>query len=431
MKFRDIFETKKSNSIDDFYTRQIQINGQNTIQYTRTQYKAIASEGYCKNWIIYRCMNEIINAAVQLDFVVMRYNKNGEPEEVKNHPAQHVLENPNPATSQSDFIKKALIYYYIGGDVPFVRTPVNNNKEVGSIDAYRPDLMTFELTGDIYNPYRNIRYKGYDEKEISPEDFLLWRNLDPLDDLSGAGRGLSPLKPLLRNGDLLSAMLDWNMSLLNNGGHSSGIITTEKTLTDTQYKRSQATLREEHGGKNKVGKWMLIDGGGKAFSITPSVKDMDWTEGKLQVMKDICVGFGIDPIIIGFNEQSSYNNKEQALKSLYTNKVIPQMRELADLLGPFLMLDKDEYLEVKYDKIPILQDDMKALSEKLSSNTFLTVNKKRTMMGDAEIKGGDVVVNGPYAIVDGQLYLPANLLPVENAENSQNLNNSNQKSFMY
>lgn len=431
MKFKDIFETKKSNSIDDFYNREIQLNGQNTIQYTRTQYKAIANEGYCKNWIIYRCMNEIINAAVQLDLVVMRYNKNGEPEEVKNHPAQHVLENPNPATSQSDFIKKSWIYYYIGGDVPLVRTPVNNNKEVGEIDAYRPDLMTFELTGDIYHPYRNIRYKGYDAKEIEPENFLLWRNLDPLDDLSGIGRGLSPLKPLLRNGDLLSAMLDWNMSLLNNGGHSSGIITTEKSLTEPQYKRSQATLNEQHGGKNKVGKWMLIDGGGKAFSITPSVKDMDWTEGKLQVMKDICVGFGIDPIIIGFNEQSSYNNKEQALKSLYTNKVIPQMREFADLLGPFLMLGEDEYLDVKYDKIPILQDDMKALSEKLSSNTFLTVNKKRTMMGDSEIKGGDVVVNGPYAIVDGQLYLPANLLPVENTENSQSLNNSSQKSFLY
>jgi HK97 family phage portal protein len=444
MGFRDLFEVKAKNNVDDTYSRIIHISGGYGPQYTTAQYEAIAKEGYEANWVIFRCLQEIIGAATQLDWVVMRYGKGNQPEEVPNHPAQHLIEHPNPACTQSEFLKRLIVYYYLAGDAPIVRTVVDRGRKVQEIDTYRPDHISLDLTGNIKQPYKNIKYKGQQLQDINPEDFILWKNFNPLDRYSGAGRGLSPLKSILKNGDLLNSFIDWNFSLLKNGAHLSGIVSPKNQLTDGEFKRSDAQLRNKHSGKDNVGKILFLDGGCSFTSMSSNPKDMDWVKGKSDTAKDICVGIGIDPVLLGF-EEATYENKNEALKSLYTNKVIPLLQELADILSPFAGLQDNEFFQIKYDHIPVLQEDMKELSDKLSANSFLKINEKRVAMGKDEIEGGDIVApQGSYAIINGKVYLPMNLVPIDEEGNPQNNkpNNSNQssneennqdenKSFMY
>lgn len=427
MGFRDLFEIKSKSSVDNTYSDIIRLSGGYGPQYTHAKYKTVAKEGYEANWVIFRCLQEIIGAATQLNWAVMRYGKGNEPEEIPNHPAQHLIENPNPACTQSEFLKRVILYYYLSGDAPIVRTVVDRGRKVQEIDTYRPDHIAFELTGDIKQPYKNVQYKGYKLQDINSEDFILWKNFNPLDEYSGAGRGMSPLKPILRNADLLNSFIDWNFSLLKNGGHLSGVVAIDPsaTLSDPQYKRTKASLNNENSGKDKVGKFLLLDGGAKYTPVTANPKDMDWTEGKSSSVKDICVGVGVDPIILGF-EQATYENKNEALKSLYTNKVIPLVQELADILGPFLGLQDNEYFQIKYDHIPVLQEDMKNLSDKLTSNNFLKINEKRIAMGKEEVEGGDIIApQGSYAVINGKVYIPMNLVEVGEEENTQN--NSSKK----
>ncbi len=430
MKLRNIFELKQKNT-GGLYPQIVRIHGQNTPQYSDGKYRIIAKEGYSENWIIFRCLQEIIQAAIQLNWVVCKKNKDGKKETIPNHPIQALIEKPNKLYSQAEFIKRAIAFYYIGGDAPIVKMTVRGNiaKE---LYTYRPDKTSMELTGDIDMPYNNIRYEGQSAKDINPDQFMLWKNFNPLDEFDGLGRGMPVVKPILKNGDLLQAMVDWNVSLLQNGGQVSGVVSVApgETLTDKQFERAKAQLNNEYSGIKNVGKWMLLEGGATANQTGVNPKDMNWSEGKNSTMRDICIGLGVDPLIVGFNESASYNNKNEAEKGLYTKTVIPLIQNLAGQLGTFLGLQDGEFFDIDYSHIPVLQEDVKELNEKLKDKGA-SINELRNAIGLQDIKGGDVVVKGNYAIKDGQVYLPMNMLPVESTPQDTAQQEKGTKSFMY
>lgn len=424
--FSSLFELKASNqNSNGMYTQIVRMHGAST-QYTDGKYRNIAKYGYSENFVIYRCLQEIIKACIQLDWCVMKYNSKGEPEEIPGHPVQKLLEKPNRIYSQAEMIKRIIAFYYIAGDVPLIRYTLSGNR-VDSFYSYRPDKVTFTLTGNPDQPYTDIRYEGQNAQDVDPNNFTLFKNFSPLDTYDGLGRGMSPLKPILKNGDLLTSMLEWDLSYLQNGGNFSGVISLDPqvNLNDKQYDRATSQLQNKYLGKRNTGKILLLEGGLKFTATSSTPKEMDFVESKLSIAKDIAIGLGIDPIIIGFNDQSSYNNKNEAMKSLYTNVAIPLMRELADTLGPFLGLGEDEYLDVKYDHIPVLQEDMKELIEKLNNNTFMTINEKRAKMGLEAKANGDVIVpSGNYAMINKDIYLPTSLIPVEDETQQQPPSNS-------
>lgn len=425
---------KTSNNTGGIYPQVVQLNGKNAPQYSDIKYQTIAKEGYSRNWIIYRCIQEIIRAAIQLDWKVYHYNKDGKPEVIENHPIQQLIEHPNPTYGEAELIKRAIAFYYIAGDSPFVKMMAGGTAK--ELYAYRPDRISFNVTGDVNEPYSDIKYEGQ-STNIDPTNFLLWKNFNPLDRYDGLGRGMSMLEPILKNGDLLNSMIDWNVSLLQNGGNTSGVVAVDGTLPDKEYDRAKAQLKNEHSGKDNVGKYMLLEGGAKFYQTSNSPKDMDWAKGKEAVMKDICIGIGVDPLIIGFNESATYDNKNEAEKGMYTKLVIPLMRELADQLGPFLGIGEGEYLDVDYAKIPVLQEDIEKINKRLDNNE-MTVNEKRIARGLEKLPGGDIVApQGSYAIINGKVYLPMNLISIDEEDQhdsgsgSEKVNDSGQKSFMY
>ena len=246
---------------------------------------------------------------------------------------------------------------------------------------------------------------------------------------------MSMLKPILKNGDLLNSMLDWNVSLLQGGGNVGGVIAAEGELTQEQYDRAKEQTKNEYSGIENVGKYMLLENGTKFYQTSTSPKDMDWIKGKESAAKDICMGIGVDPLIIGFSESATYDNKREAEKGLYTKVVIPTMRDLADQLTPFLGVEEGSFIDVDYSNIPVLQEDVKVLNEKLTNND-MSINEKRAARGLKAVEGGDIIApSGSYAIVDGKVYLPMNLIQIgeENTppEGEQNNQQDNKKSFQY
>ena len=437
MKIPNIFERKQTSrdTSGGLYPHIVQIHGKNTPQYSDAKYRIIAKEGYSENWIIFRCLTEIVQAAIQLNWNVCKKDKDGKKVPVLNHPAQAILDKPNPLYSRTEFIRRAITFYYLGGDAPLVRIAVRNGKLVKELYAYRPDKMSIGLTGKVDMPYTDVRYEGQNPQNFRPEDFTLWKHFNPLDEYDGLGRGMSPLKPILKNADLLNAMLDWNVSLMQNGGQVSGVISVGEFPNNGARERAQADLNSKYSGTPNVGKWMLVEGDRTSVLQTgTNPKDMDWIKGKESTMRDICIGMGIDPIIIGFNEQSSYNNKSEAEKGLYTKSVIPLMQGLAGQLTPFLGLEDGEFIDIDYSEIPVLQEDIGKINEKLNNN-YMEINEKRKARGLENVEGGDIVApEGSFAIIKGKVYLPANLIPVDDeTSSSENPNNSQSqnKSFQY
>lgn len=430
MKLSNIFELKQA-SKNSVYTQLMKTQG-SAPRYSDVNYRTIASEGYMRNWIIFRCLQEIIKGAIQINWKVRRKIQNGEDQEIPNHPALKILEKPNPLYGESELVKRAIGFYYIGGEAPFHKIKATTG--IKELHCYRPDRLQFTSTGDIEQPYTDIKYQCGSYINIEPKNFMLWKNFNPTDEWDGLGHGMSMLEPILKNGDLLNEMVNWNISLLQNGGNLSGVISLNENINDDQYDRMEASLKNKHQGVDNVGKYLLMQGVATYVNTGTNPKDMDWNEGKKNTMADICIGMGVDPILIGFNENSSYNNKNEAEKGLYTKVVIPLMRELADQLTPFLELEENEYIDADYSHIPVLQEDMKELYERLSKSKDMTINEKRKAKGLDEIEGGDIIApEGSFAIIDGKIYLPMNLIELgsESGPTEQPPAQEENKSFLY
>lgn len=399
--FSNLFNVKAKNT-NAVYNKIISLYG-NVPQYTKTNYYSVAKEGYSENHVMFRCIREIINAATQVEWIVYNKQKNGKVKDVPGHPAISTLNKPNPINSKESFIERIIAYYYIAGDVPIHKIQTIKST---SLFAYRPDKVSFHLTGDMDMPYKDIKYNT--TLDIEPENFNLFKSFDPLDEYDGLGRGMSQCAPAFKSGDLLNAFLDWNVSLLQNGGRPSGAFVTESALDEDSYERAKAQLKNEHAGSQKVGKLLLLEGGLKYQQIGENPKDMDWKEGKESSIIDICAAFGVDPILVGYNKYSTYNNKKEAKKGLYTSVVMPLMSKLAGFLTEFLKLDDGYYISADFSHVPVMQEDEAEKTKRINESKFMTINEKRQALGYDSIEGCDII--GDVIVIEGIPYIAMNLV---------------------
>lgn len=384
MDFKSVFTKKKKHN--SAYGQAIGLYG-NTTAYTETNYRAIAREGYKGNWTIFRCIQEIIKACVQLEFKVKRTNRNGEKEEVKDHYILDLLKMPNPLQNRNEFLKRLIIFTYLGGEAPLQKIIAGGR--VTELYTYRPDFIDYTPTNNFSMPYKDIRYKQ--TISIAPETFTIWKEFNPADEFDGLGRGMAITEPVLKNGDFLNSLLDWNVSLVQNGANVSGVLMLEE-MGEREFERFKQELKNAHEGKDRVGKFLTLNGVKNFIQTSHNPKDMDWLDGKDSTIRDICIGLGVDPIIIGLNESASYNNKNEAEKGLYTKVAIPLMQDLAQMLTNFLELGEGEYIEVDYKHVPCLQEDVKEMFDRVNSSTFMTINEKREKVGLEPISGGDKIM---------------------------------------
>lgn len=400
----NIFELKaRDKKLSNPTQSQIVAMYGNTAKYSTANYPTMAKEGYKENFLIFRCLNIIIDACSQAEWGVWQYDSEGKYVKIDGHPIEKLLNKPNPQMNKEKFIEMMIAYYYIGGEIALQK--IKSTSGIGRLFIYRPDKITLDLTGESDEPYKNIKYNN--SINIKAEEFGLFKTFDPMDELNGMGRGMSLLAPIAKSGDMLNAAYDWNIAMLQNGGNPSGAFVTDQIMGDDEYQRTKTALQNEHGGAKKVGKMLLLEGGLKYQKTGENPKDMDWSNGKESAVIDICTGMGVDPILAGYNQFSSYNNMKEAKKGLFTSKAIPLMNNISGFLTEFLELGENEYIEASFDHVAVLRENETERMKRINEDTTSSINEKRVMKGQEPIDGGDVI--GDVIVIDGKVYIPMNL----------------------
>ena len=78
---------------------------------TNYKYQDLAKEGYMKNAIVYRCVNEISKGAGAVNYMV----KSGDVV-LDNHPLIDLLNRPNPLQSYSEFFNSLFGFLLLSGN---------------------------------------------------------------------------------------------------------------------------------------------------------------------------------------------------------------------------------------------------------------------------------------------------------------------------
>jgi HK97 family phage portal protein len=324
----------------------------------------------------------------------------GEKKEVPQHDLLKLLQKPNEFMSQQELFESLVAFLLISG---------NAYLDMSAPYANRPPMELWPLRSDRLQvvPDAVDFIKGYNYKIGETSTFLDKNRVshlkffNPLDDFYG----LSPIEVAARGIDNDNAANAWNNSLLTNGARPTGALSTEETLTEVQYDRLDEQM-SKNVGKNNAGKTLILEGGLKWQDMSLSPRDMDFINSKKMSILEICAAFQVPPEVVGYGENKTYANYEEARKALYEDAILPILDKLRDKLNSTLVIKYGDNLYLDYDK-----DSIEALKENSDikaariredyKNGVITLNEARAARGYEELPGGDThLIPGSVWVVD-------------------------------
>lgn len=373
------------------------------------KYQDLAKEGYLKNAIVYRCVNEISKGASAVPLLL----KNGD-EIVEQHPLIDLLNRPNPLQSYSEFFNSLFGYVLLSGNAYMLKvgSELGTPKELHQLRPDRinikgsgnaiPEKYEYIINGVVQKTYLVDQVNGFSEvKHVK-----LW---NPLDDYYG----LSPLSAAAVEVDQFNMSSKHNVNLLNNGARPSGAVIFKPkddagfavNLTESQRQQLLTDLNNRFSGAGNAGRPMLLEGDfdWKEMGLTP--KDMDFHRLKNMAATDIALCFGVPSQLVGVPDAQTYANVSEARLALYEETIIPHLRKIESDLNEWLVPLYDDRLKLEFniDSIPALAERKRKTYENVTSAVregIMTRNEARESIGLSPIEGAD------------GLYISANLFPI-------------------
>jgi HK97 family phage portal protein len=378
------------------------------------KYEDLASEGYLKNAIVYRCVNEIAKGASSVPFLL----KNNNGDVIESHPLISLLYRPNPQQSYGEFFNAVFGYLMLGGNTYILRVQGTMNLprelhllrpdriEIKGGSGVFPEKYEYRVNGRVQNVYEVDQETGFsDLKQVK-----LWH---PLDDFYGC----SPLTAAAMEVDQHNSATRHNINLLENGARPSGAVVFKPKddqgyavqLSESQRQQLLTDLNQRFTGTKNAGRPMLLEGDFDWKEMGLSPRDMDFINLKHMSATDIAMCFGVPSQLVGVPDAQTYANVAEARLALYEETIIPYLRKVESDLNEWLVpqFGDDIYFEYDVDEIPALSERRRRIYENVLGAVdkgIMTRNEAREMLGLSPIDGAD------------DLLVAANLFPLGSAE---------------
>ena len=376
----------------------------------KESYEELAKDGYIRNPIVNRCVNEIAQGAAAVPFKVMR----GE-EPIEDSALLSLLNNPNPMCGQSEFFQRVYSYLLLDGNSYILKTGPDMSTEPRELYTLRPNRV--KIVGGYREWPKRFDYvvdgkvdASYEVDQSTGEsDVKQLKLFNPLDDWYG----LSPIKPAAADIDQHNLSGRHNVMLLMNGARPSGAVVYKPkdeqgvmtTLTDAQREQLRQDLIHRFENVDNTGRTMILEGDFdyKEMGLTP--KDMDFGIMKNFSARDIALCFGVPAQLVGIPDAQTYSNMAEARLALYEETIIPLLRHIESDLNEWLtpLFGDDLTLTYDVDQIPAITERRRMIYENILravQEGVLTRNEARERIGLEPIEGGD------------EVYIPSNLFPL-------------------
>lgn len=227
--------------------------------------------------------------------------------------------------------------------------------------------------------------------------------------------GLSPLKLGKETFALSIAANTASGAFFKNSLRPSGVLTTDRILTEEQRKDFYEGFISQFAGAVNAGRAPLLEGGISFQNTSLSLEDAQMIETRRLSVEDICQWFGVDPIMIGHIAQGQTmwgSGVEQLMIKFLTTSLRPWLNRIEQAIRRSLLApgDRNKYF-AEFSIEGLLRADSAARSafySTLAQNGIMTRNEIRRKENLPPVEGGD------------QLTVQSNLLPIDKLGKSNN-----------
>ena len=320
----------------------------------------------------------------------------------KEHPAQHILDYPNPYFSKFyfQFLQSIHLdltgnfYAYVAKDrlgVPrqlFPLPPQNMRAIPGTDPTKLIDHYEFIVQGGEVFPltFEEVLHI----KEPAPGQFI---------------NGFSPTQAGALLIDVFNSQLEWQKNFYDKDATPDLTLETDKEISIASKTDFISHWMEHMSGTKRERRMAILDNGMKAHALTLNPKDLQYAETQEKMIHQIFAHFRVPISKAGM--VTSGHNRATAEAEDYTfhkDVVDPRLQMIeeqidVDLMNTYWPNDK---LAIKVDHIAMIPDDeaRRAEIDKNTVDVTVTRNEIRARDGKLPIEGGD------------KLYIPQTMVPL-------------------
>jgi len=332
--------------------------------------------------------------------------------EIEDTELHELLNRPNPAQSYNAWLQEVVAFGKLTGNrYIYGISPESGPNQNKYSELYVLPSQSVEInSGGIFDPikYYTLDYNG--EYKIEAEDVCHIKDFNPYYDGTGSHLyGMSPLKAGLRSLDANNEALTTGVRYLQNQTARGVLMSDEGDLNEVQARQLKDKFRQQYQGANNAGDVIITPKKLSWVNFGLNASDLSLIEQYNASIKDLCNIYNVPVQLLNNTDSSTYNNMNEAKKSLYVNSVIPELNKIKDELNRWLTPQYGDklYIDFDYTNIPELQEEMDKVVNQMTQAWWLTPNEKRAAMS----YGADTDTEEM-----NDYYIPSTFLPLDNQD---------------
>lgn len=351
---------------------------------------------------VYACIGKIASTVAAVDKNVYKRLKKGKDLQ-QDHPLAVLLnENADFQTTSYNFwesvISDSLLY---GKGFGYIERSASGDP-IGLVYMPAPQVKQFvDPKGRrrfAFSPAPQDGVKSIKRLELPNEDVLC----------IPAFRGLAPIELHKQNLGLAKSAENYGASFFGSGGHLSGVLKVDKSLTDEQYQALKQQWNMTYHGPQANHATAILEHGieYEKFGIPPD--QAQFIETRKMQSQEIARIFGVPASIVGLESNLNYNSVEQQAIFFSTFTLAPIVKKIENELNTKLLKPQDAgSMFIDFDMSSMMRGDAATRSSYLSTlirDGVMTINEARAVEGLNPVDGGDINL------------IQSNLLPLDKAE---------------
>jgi len=239
------------------------------------------------------------------------------------HPAQQILDHPNPWFSGAELRRATETFLCLYGRAFWTIEQAEDGTGRPELWPVNPSRMTV-LPGTGQNgPYiRGYIYRGLNGREQAylPEEVEFWRFFNPIQDRTG----LSPVAPLRRSADMgLDAVL-FNRNTLRNSGIPDYILMGDEEMTDAQIDAFYVRWEARFAGPTKSNRPAITSNVKDIKALAFNNRDLQWVESLRWTLQEAGRVFNVPTTMMGDLADATLANVASLEKGFWTNTIKPE-----------------------------------------------------------------------------------------------------------
>ena len=345
------------------------------------------------SWV-YANITAISEAVSDIDFELYKVKKNGDVDEVTEHPILELLHRPNPYMTKREFVFLCQAYKSLTGENPirikktgktptelWPLDPIHLTPIIGRTKDGFEMIIRYEYT-DTFNGQIN-------KITLQPDEVIFIKNMNP----RNMWRGYGPVEASQNSIDTIHYSELYNLNFFKNSAVPFTVLYTDQKLTQQVIERLKSSWNSSYRGVNNAFKTAILEAGLKVEKLQQSSKDMDFIEQQRFLRDKLMAMFKTTKVALGITEDVNRANAEASEYVFMKNCVRPKMAQFVESFNEFLLplLDDTGTLFLDFED-PVPKDRIAKVGEYTAAvDKWMTRNEIRDEEGLPPLDGGDEI----------------------------------------